>query len=133
MHFNNFALKLASLVGLATFASTQRCSEVSVLEVSKFLRPPWPPATCSFTVAANLTCAIAKGTPPPPPTYLDYYIEVLESNNGHEAPMLFARWTYNATLPAVDTFMTTAGSVGGVSEGITITGISAAGNVGPLP
>jgi hypothetical protein len=27
MHFNNFALKLASLVGLATFASAQSCPE----------------------------------------------------------------------------------------------------------
>ncbi|KAJ7213756.1 hypothetical protein C8J57DRAFT_1538661 [Mycena rebaudengoi] len=103
----------------------------------------------SFTVAANLTCAIAKGNPP---TYLDYYIEVLESNKGHEAPILLARRTYNATLPAVDTFTTTLPSwfyfadaqysvvmnnlfsmpgptgeavitVGGMSEGITITEI----------
>jgi hypothetical protein len=92
------------------------------LEISKFLRPPWPPATCvntssafeflhadidaaqSFTVTANLTCAIAKGNTP---TYLEYYIEVLTNNNGHEAPILLARRTYNATLPPVDTFTTT--------------------------
>ncbi|KAJ7256083.1 hypothetical protein C8J57DRAFT_1075208 [Mycena rebaudengoi] len=148
MHFNNFALKLGSLVGLATFASAQSCPEA--LRFGNFQVSPSTLAPGdSFTVTANLTCAIAKGNTP---TYLDYYIEVLTNNNGHEAPILLARRTYNATLPPVDTFTTTLPSwfyfadaqysvvmdnlfsrpgptgeavitVGGVSEGITITGI----------
>ncbi|KAJ7213758.1 hypothetical protein C8J57DRAFT_1601887 [Mycena rebaudengoi] len=150
MHFNNFALKLASLVGLATFASAQSCPEAlhfGSLQVSPSTLAPGD----SFTVTANLTCAIAKGNTP---TYLDYYIEVLTSNNGHEAPILLARRTYNATLPprwlmhsstqlpswlyfadaqysvVMDNLFSKPGptgeaviTVGGVSEGITITGI----------
>ncbi|KAJ7286792.1 hypothetical protein C8J57DRAFT_1282053 [Mycena rebaudengoi] len=151
MHFNNFALKLASLVGLATFASAQAgfCPEAlrfGTFQVSPSTLAPGD----SLTVTANLTCAIAKGNTP---TFLDYYIEVLANNNGHEPPILLARRTYdNTTSPPVDTFTTTLPSwfyfadaqysvvmnnlfsrpgptgeavitVGGVSEGITITGI----------
>ncbi|KAJ7286810.1 hypothetical protein C8J57DRAFT_1652104 [Mycena rebaudengoi] len=148
MHFTNFSLKLASLVGLATFARAQSCSEAlrfGVFEVSPSTLAPG----VSFTVTANLTCAIEKGNTP---TYLDYYIEVLANNNGHEAPILLARRTYDVMLPPVDTFTTTLPSwfyfadaqysvvmnnlfsrpgptgdavitVGGVSEGIIITGI----------
>ncbi|KAJ6599386.1 hypothetical protein B0H10DRAFT_2231357 [Mycena sp. CBHHK59/15] len=39
-------------------------------------------------------------------TYMDYYIEVLANNNGHEAPILLARRTHDASQGLTDTFTT---------------------------
>ncbi|KAJ7459604.1 hypothetical protein B0H11DRAFT_2199145 [Mycena galericulata] len=57
-----------------------------------------------FTVHVDLRCAAQLGYLP---TYMDYYIEVLSNNNGHEAPILLARRTYNLNgtgLSPADTF-----------------------------
>jgi hypothetical protein len=122
MHFNNMALKLASLVGLATLASAQvgSCSEASRFgdfQVSPTTLSPgdvsanrssWTANSLlpqSITVTADFSCAVEKGNTP---TFLDYYIEVLANNNGHEAPILLARRTFdNTTSPPADTFTTT--------------------------
>ncbi|KAJ7276745.1 hypothetical protein C8J57DRAFT_1310280 [Mycena rebaudengoi] len=103
----HIALKLASLVGLATLASAlpgSSCSEA--LRFGDFQVSPTTLAPGdSITVTADFSCAIEKGNTP---TFLDYYIEVLENNNGHEAPILLARRTFdNTTSPPADSFTTT--------------------------
>jgi len=97
----NFSL-LASLAALAFApAATAACAEASrfgELEVvpSTLAQGDW------FTVHVDLTCAAVLGYLP---TYMDYYIEVLSNNNGHEAPIVLARRTYNpASVAPADTF-----------------------------
>ncbi|KAJ7276748.1 hypothetical protein C8J57DRAFT_1310286 [Mycena rebaudengoi] len=100
----HIALKLASLVGLATLAGAQSCSEAARFgnfQVSPTTLAPGD----SITVTADFSCAIEKGNTP---TFLDYYIEVLANNNGHEAPILLARRMFdNTTSPPADSFTTT--------------------------
>ncbi|KAJ7028597.1 ricin B lectin domain-containing protein [Mycena alexandri] len=95
---------LTVLVALASLVSTQRCNEAQrfgSLQVPLTLSLGQP-----FTVTVNFTCAIEGfGIVP---TYLDYYIEVLIGNNGHEPPIYIARRTYNQSAsPPVDTFTAT--------------------------
>ncbi|KAJ7242965.1 hypothetical protein C8J57DRAFT_992403, partial [Mycena rebaudengoi] len=99
-------LKLASLLGLATFATAQAgfCPEALRFGTSQ-VSPSNLASGAPLTVTTNLTCALAKGNTP---TFFDYYIEVLSSDNGPEAPILLARRTYDSTTsPPVDTFSTT--------------------------
>ncbi|KAJ7276746.1 hypothetical protein C8J57DRAFT_1310283 [Mycena rebaudengoi] len=80
----HIALKLASLVGLATLASALPGSSCS--EALRF----W-----DFQVSPT---TLAPGDS----------ITVLENNNGHEAPILLARRTFdNTTSPPADSFTTT--------------------------
>ncbi|KAJ6510723.1 hypothetical protein C8R45DRAFT_1088871 [Mycena sanguinolenta] len=100
-----FSFSLVSSVlaalALSPAATAQDCPEAArfgVLEVvpSTLAQGDW------FTVHVDLTCAKVLGYLP---TYMDYYIEVLSGNNGHEAPILLARRTYNpASIAPADTF-----------------------------
>ncbi|KAJ6614806.1 hypothetical protein B0H10DRAFT_1802608 [Mycena sp. CBHHK59/15] len=100
MHFHSI---ITSFVGFAALASAQAnfCPEAlcfASLTVSPTTLSPGE----SFTIHANLTCTVTLGYTP---TYLNYYIEVPVNNNGHEAPILITRRTYNnSTLPTADTF-----------------------------
>ncbi|KAJ6632435.1 hypothetical protein B0H10DRAFT_14395, partial [Mycena sp. CBHHK59/15] len=98
-HFQNHnALKLLSVASLAAVAlapivNAQQCPEAArfgVLEVTPSTVAPGD----SFTVNVNLACSQQLGYLP---TYMDYYIEVLANNNGHEAPILLARRTYDTS------------------------------------
>ncbi|KAJ7915595.1 hypothetical protein B0H13DRAFT_393752 [Mycena leptocephala] len=98
-----FAL-LASLIAFALApTATAACPEAArfgILEVvpSTLAQGDW------FTVHVDLQCASQLGYLP---TYMDYYIEVLSNNNGHEAPILLGRRTYNLAgtgLTPSDTF-----------------------------
>ncbi|KAJ7436325.1 hypothetical protein FB451DRAFT_1153175 [Mycena latifolia] len=94
------SLTLASVSTLAAAACAE-ASRFGVLHVAPTSLAPGD----SFNVTVDLTCAAQLGYLP---TYMDYYIEVLSNNNGHEAPILLARRTYNlpATAPTpADTFM----------------------------
>ncbi|KAJ7704870.1 hypothetical protein B0H17DRAFT_1193367 [Mycena rosella] len=143
-------LSIAALVSVATSVSTQAgfCPEAlhfgSVIVSLTTLSPGE-----SFTVTANLTCAVELGDTP---TFLDYYINgVSEANIG--GPILIVRRTYDATtMPPADQFTAVLPAwfyntdaqyslrmdnsfakpgptgesvitVGGVSTGITITGL----------
>ncbi|KAJ7133461.1 hypothetical protein C8R44DRAFT_611748 [Mycena epipterygia] len=98
----NFLKIFAPLVLLASLASAQ-CSEASRfgnLQVSPTTLAPGD----SFTVVGNFTCSAVLGFTP---TFLDYFIQVPVGNNGHEAPILVARRTYNQSAdPPIDTFTT---------------------------
>ncbi|KAJ7174053.1 hypothetical protein C8R43DRAFT_1230786 [Mycena crocata] len=148
MRFN--FLSLSALAGLATTVSAQAgfCPEAL-----RFGSVSVSPSTLSpgqtFTVKTNLTCAVQLGNTP---TFLDYYIDGVSTHN-IGGPILLARRTYdNSTSPPADEFTTTLPvwfynadaqysvqmndlfarpgptgesviSVGGISAGITITGI----------
>ncbi|KAJ7123611.1 hypothetical protein C8R44DRAFT_852475 [Mycena epipterygia] len=93
------ALALAPIASLAA-ASCPEASRFGLLEVVPSTIAPGD----SFTVHVDLTCAAQLGYLP---TYMDYYVEVLSNNNGHEAPILLARRTYNLAgtgLSPADTF-----------------------------
>ncbi|EGN97643.1 hypothetical protein SERLA73DRAFT_184431 [Serpula lacrymans var. lacrymans S7.3] len=97
---------LFSLAALSTAVSS--VSAVECAEASRFGRLEVVPSTVApgqaFDVHANLTCAIYFEIIP---TYLDYYVEVLTDNNGHEPSIYLGRrdYTYNPLSP-VDTFTT---------------------------
>ncbi|KAJ7704883.1 hypothetical protein B0H17DRAFT_1193376 [Mycena rosella] len=148
MRFN--FLSIAALISVATTATAQAgfCPDAlrfGSISVSPTTLSPGE----SFTITTNLTCAVQLGNTP---TFLDYYIDATsEENIG--GPILIARRTYdNTTTPAQDKFTThlpawfyiadatysvgvdnsfarlgpTGESVirvGGVSTGITITGL----------
>ncbi|KAJ7640317.1 hypothetical protein DFH06DRAFT_1000772 [Mycena polygramma] len=99
----NFSL-IASLAALAVAP----IANAACPEASRFGQLEVVPSTLaqgdSFTVHVDLECASELGYLP---TYMDYYIEVLSNNNGHEAPILLARRTYNlggTGLSPADTF-----------------------------
>ncbi|KAJ7744055.1 hypothetical protein DFH07DRAFT_925194 [Mycena maculata] len=89
MHFTLTSLVALALAPVATLAA------LSCDEASRFGRLTVTPTTLkpgdAFTVHVDLTCAAQLGYLP---TYMDYYVEVLSNNNGHEAPILLARRTY---------------------------------------
>ncbi|CAK5277969.1 unnamed protein product [Mycena citricolor] len=100
MRFNLFALASLATFFAAPVANAQFCSEAArfgVLSVvpSTVAQGDW------FTVHVDLTCAKQLGYLP---TYMDYYIEVLSNNNGHEAPILLDRRTYVPGASPADTF-----------------------------
>ncbi|KAJ6486527.1 hypothetical protein C8R47DRAFT_1047570 [Mycena vitilis] len=89
----NFSL-IASLAALAVAPIASAAAACP--EASRFGQLEVVPSTLaqgdSFTAHVDLECASELGSLP---TYMDYYIEVLSNNNGHEAPILLARHTYN--------------------------------------
>ncbi|KAJ7785269.1 hypothetical protein DFH07DRAFT_873178 [Mycena maculata] len=97
-------LSFAGIAGLATTASAQAVCP----DASRFGNVAVSPTTLApgqtFTITANLTCAIQLGNTP---TFLDYYIDgVSTANIG--GPVLLARRTYdNSTSPPIDQFTTT--------------------------
>ncbi|KAJ7034109.1 hypothetical protein C8F04DRAFT_1103096 [Mycena alexandri] len=100
MRFN--FLSIALLTGLATIVSAQGnfCDEAS-----RFGNLNVSPSTLSpgqtFTVTANLTCAIQLDNTP---TFLDYYIDATATHTV-TGPILIARRTYdNTTSPPIDQF-----------------------------
>ncbi|KAJ7490744.1 hypothetical protein FB451DRAFT_1166075 [Mycena latifolia] len=102
MRFN--FLSIAALASVVTTASAQAgfCPEAlrfGSLTVSPTTLSP----DQTFTITANLTCAVQLGNTP---TFLDYYIDgVSEHNIG--GPILIARRTYdNSTQPPADKFTT---------------------------
>ncbi|KAJ7133398.1 hypothetical protein C8R44DRAFT_730563 [Mycena epipterygia] len=103
MRFN-----LLSIAALASAVTTARAQAGFCPEALRFGSVTVSPTTLSpgetFTITANLTCAIQLGDTP---TFLDYYITaVSESNIG--GPILLARRTYdNSTSPPMDQFTTT--------------------------
>ncbi|KAK7022470.1 hypothetical protein R3P38DRAFT_2961108 [Favolaschia claudopus] len=98
MHFNFFAL---ALTGLAAGAAAQSgfCPEAS-----RFGGVSVSPSTISpgdtFTVTANLTCAVELGNTP---TFLDYYIDGTATHT-ISGPILVARRTFDASGPPIDKF-----------------------------
>ncbi|KAJ7018397.1 hypothetical protein C8F04DRAFT_1151693 [Mycena alexandri] len=90
MRFN--FLSIALLTGLATIVSAQGnfCDEASRFGNLN-----------TFTVTANLTCAIQLDNTP---TFLDYYIDATATHTV-TGPILIARRTYdNTTSPPIDQF-----------------------------
>ncbi|KZP17709.1 hypothetical protein FIBSPDRAFT_714409, partial [Athelia psychrophila] len=59
----------------------------------------------SVNIYTNLTCPLSPQYEIVP-KYLDYYIEVLTNNNGHELPILLARREFDTSL-TFDNFTTT--------------------------
>ncbi|KAJ7861787.1 hypothetical protein B0H14DRAFT_2741292 [Mycena olivaceomarginata] len=100
MLFNFF-----SLAALASIATTVSAQGSSCPEAARFGNVNVSPSTLSpgetFTVTANLTCAIEKGNTP---TFLDYYISATATHTV-TGPILIARRTYdNTTSPPIDQF-----------------------------
>ncbi|KAJ6632438.1 hypothetical protein B0H10DRAFT_2206801 [Mycena sp. CBHHK59/15] len=103
MRFNLSLLTSLAAVALAPFANAQQCSEAARFGVLQVVPSTLTPGDW-FTVHVDLECSQQLGYLP---TYMDYYIEVLANNNGHEAPILLARRTYNLAgtgLSPADTF-----------------------------
>ncbi|KAJ7669759.1 hypothetical protein B0H17DRAFT_1209518 [Mycena rosella] len=90
------ALTLAPVATAVVARAAQPLPRVQCPEAARFGSLQVVPSTLapgdSFTVHVDLTCSAQLGYLP---TYMDYYIEVLSNNNGHEAPILLARRTYN--------------------------------------
>ncbi|KAJ7621978.1 hypothetical protein DFH06DRAFT_769621 [Mycena polygramma] len=140
-------LSLSALASLIAAVSAQFCPEASrfgIVSVSPTTVSPGQ----TYTITANLTCAVQLGDTP---TYLDYYIEGT-STHALPGPMLVARRTYNhSASPPIDKFTAVLPnwyyytdalyslmmwnsfarpgptgesviSVGGIGTGITITG-----------
>ncbi|KAJ6552067.1 hypothetical protein DFH09DRAFT_925381 [Mycena vulgaris] len=99
----NFSL-VASIAAFALApVATASCPEAARFGVLQVVPSNLVPGD-SFTVHVDLECAAEKGYLP---TYMDYYISVLSNNNGHEAPIVLARRTYNLAgtgLSPADTF-----------------------------
>lgn len=57
----------------------------------------------TFTVTVNFSCSFEKGIRP---KYLDYYLEVLLSNNDHEIPTLIARRDFDSSVGPINQFTT---------------------------
>ncbi|KAJ7137440.1 hypothetical protein C8R43DRAFT_1203121 [Mycena crocata] len=96
------SLATLALGPLASLAAAS-CSEASRFGVLQVVPSTLAPGD-SFTVHVDLICAKQLGYLP---TYMDYYVEVLSNNNGHEAPILLARRTYKlgkTTKAPADTF-----------------------------
>ncbi|KAF8202714.1 hypothetical protein K438DRAFT_1758031 [Mycena galopus ATCC 62051] len=102
MRFNFSLLASLAAFALAPVVTAQQCPEASRFGVLEVVPSTLAPGD-GFTVHIDLTCAKTLGYLP---TYLDYYIEVLSDNNGHEAPILLFRRTYDLppNLPPSDTF-----------------------------
>ncbi|KAJ7773655.1 hypothetical protein DFH07DRAFT_878309 [Mycena maculata] len=102
----NFSLIASLIVSAFSFAPgavAQTCAEAARFGELEVVPSTVAPGD-SFTVHVDLTCAAQLGYLP---TYMDYYIEVLTDNNGHEAPILLARRTYllgGTGLSPADTF-----------------------------
>ncbi|KAJ7695309.1 hypothetical protein B0H16DRAFT_1693115 [Mycena metata] len=90
-----FTFSLFPSLLAVTLASTATVAALGCSEASRFGDLTVTPATLApgdaFTVNVDLTCAADLGYLP---TYMDYYIEVLTNNNGHELPILLARRTF---------------------------------------
>ncbi|KAF7364597.1 hypothetical protein MVEN_00328700 [Mycena venus] len=100
MRFNFF-----SIAALASLAATVSAQGNSCPEASRFGNVQVSPSTLSpgetFTVTADLTCAIQLGNTP---TFLDYYISATATHTV-PGPILIARRTYdNSTSPPIDKF-----------------------------
>ncbi|KAJ6616107.1 hypothetical protein B0H10DRAFT_1800072 [Mycena sp. CBHHK59/15] len=103
MRLNFSLLTSLAAAALAPFAS----AAIVCPEAARFGALSVTPSTAapgdSITVNVNMACSQQLGYMP---TYMDYYIEVLANNNGHEAPILLARRTYDASQGLTDTFTT---------------------------
>ncbi|KAF8215180.1 hypothetical protein K438DRAFT_1562061 [Mycena galopus ATCC 62051] len=100
MHFTFF-----SIAALVSFASTAIAQAGFCPEASRFGLVSVSPSTLSpgetFTITANLTCAVQLDNTP---TYLDYYIDAVATHTV-SGPILIARRTYdNSTSPPIDQF-----------------------------
>ncbi|KAJ7506912.1 hypothetical protein B0H11DRAFT_1973353 [Mycena galericulata] len=97
-----------SIAALASLAATASAQEGFCPEAARFGSLDVSPTTLSpgqtFTITANLTCAVQLDDTP---TFLDYYIDgTSQANIG--GPILLARRTYdNSTSPPIDQFTTT--------------------------
>ncbi|KAJ7485068.1 hypothetical protein B0H11DRAFT_2018023 [Mycena galericulata] len=104
MRFNSSLLTSVAAFVFAfvpSVAAQPACSEAERFGVLSLV-PSTVAQGDSFTINLDLTCATFFQVFP---VYLDYYIEVLTDNNGHEPPVLLARHTYNTTAaPSADTF-----------------------------
>ncbi|KAJ7738314.1 hypothetical protein B0H16DRAFT_1570426 [Mycena metata] len=93
-------LPIAALAILASTVSAQGCPEAArfgLLSVSPTTLSPGE----TFTVTANLTCAVQLGDTP---TFLDYYIDGT-ATHAISGPVQIARRTYDSsTSPPVDQF-----------------------------
>ncbi|KAF7300407.1 hypothetical protein HMN09_00924400 [Mycena chlorophos] len=94
------ALTVAFVAALFGNAAAQSCPDAS-----RFGSVSISPSTLSpgetYTVSADLTCAVQLGYTP---TYLDYYI-VGSASHTISGPILVARHTYDSsTNPPADTF-----------------------------
>ncbi|KAJ7083993.1 hypothetical protein B0H15DRAFT_403032 [Mycena belliarum] len=99
----NFSLLVSLAAAALAPVATASCSEAQRFGVLQVV-PSTLAQGDSFTVHVDLACSAELGYLP---TYMDYYIEVLSNNNGHEAPILLARRDYrlNGTgLSPADTF-----------------------------
>ncbi|KAJ7256873.1 hypothetical protein B0H12DRAFT_975951, partial [Mycena haematopus] len=90
---------------LATLLSTVTAQANFCPEALRFGLVTVSPSTVSpgetFTITANLTCAVQLGNTP---TYLDYYIDATATHTV-SGPILIARRTYNnSTSPPMDKF-----------------------------
>ena len=56
-----------------------------------------------LSVTSNFTCSFTKGIEP---KFIDYFLEVLIDNNGHEAPLLLERRVFDASAGPIDQFST---------------------------
>ncbi|KAJ7738310.1 hypothetical protein B0H16DRAFT_1465762 [Mycena metata] len=100
MRFNLNWLSIAALTSVASIASAQGdfCAEASRFGDVTVSPPTLSPGK-SFTIVANLTCAIHLGYTP---TFLDYYIDAV-ARHTVSGPILIARRTYNqSTSPPMD-------------------------------
>ncbi|KAF7370464.1 hypothetical protein MSAN_00678200 [Mycena sanguinolenta] len=152
MHFNKSKFLSIAAV-LASVPTTVMAQAGFCPEALRYGSVSISPSTVSpgqtFTVTANLTCAIQLDNTP---TFLDYYIDATATHTV-SGPILIARRTYdNSTSPPIDQFTATLPNwyyytdatytfvmdnsfarpgptgesvitVGGTEAGITITGI----------
>ncbi|KAJ6580566.1 hypothetical protein DFH09DRAFT_1146138 [Mycena vulgaris] len=100
----NFSTLASLVLASAALVAALPCNEAArfgILAVSPTTLAPGD----TFTANVDLTCAAELGFLP---TFMDYYIEVLANNNGHEAPILLARHTFNgsAGAPLADSLTT---------------------------
>ncbi|KAJ6529077.1 hypothetical protein DFH09DRAFT_1371126 [Mycena vulgaris] len=103
MRFNFSALASVISLAFAPLASlAQQCPEASRFGVVNVVPTTLAPGD-AFTVNVDLTCTAAFGHIP---TYLDYFIEVVTGNNGHEPPILLARRTFDPAAGLSDTLST---------------------------
>ncbi|KAF7292041.1 hypothetical protein MIND_01230200 [Mycena indigotica] len=100
MHFSTTALFTALFAATSALAQTGFCPEAARFGGVKISPSTLSPGE-TFTVMANLTCAVQLGNTP---TFLDYYVDGT-ATHAISGPVLIARRTYNGTAAApVDIF-----------------------------
>ncbi|KAJ7256875.1 hypothetical protein B0H12DRAFT_1232775 [Mycena haematopus] len=98
MRFSFFSI--AAALATTVMAQSNFCPEASRFGLVSVSPPTLSPGE-TFTITANLTCAVQLGNTP---TFLDYYIDAT-STHTVSGPILIARRSYDSsTSPPVDQF-----------------------------